>query len=327
MPEIGDRTVAVIIPMYNSSSTIVETLESVTAQTYTDLDIVVVDDGSTDDSVAKVRHMQERDPRVRLVQQPNAGVAAARNNGATSTAAPFLAFVDADDLWAPEKVQAQMQLLDGSEQPALIWCWCTHIDEEGLVKPSPTQYSEEGNLLEVLCRFDIIGNGSSLLMPRSVFEGAGGYEPGLRARGAQGCEDYLFALRAAEHFPLRVVTRRLVGYRVTDGNMSSNTPRMWRSLRQVCDEYSSKYPRYRAAIENNLRHMLNFYAYRSLELGNVSASYYFLKLIGREQPWRLISIGPAALKTLAIKKLVPRRFQRSRSAVSEATSSYMLQQW
>jgi len=327
MSENGDRTVAVIIPMFNSTSTIVETLESVIGQTYTDLEIVVVDDGSTDDSVEKVRLMQGRDPRVRLVQQPNSGVAAARNNGAASTTAPYLAFVDADDLWAPEKVEAQMQLVDESKEPALVWCWCTHIDGEGFVLPTPNQYAGEGNLLEVLCRFDIIGNGSSLLMPRAVFEGAGGYEPDLRARGAQGCEDYLFALRAAEHFPLKVVTRHLVGYRVTDGNMSSNTPRMWRSLRQVCEEYSQKYPLLRTAIDENLRHMLNFYTFRSFELGNVPASYYFLKLIGREEPARLLQMIPTALKTLVIKNIVPTRFQRRGSAVGKTASAYMLQQW
>src|SRR5437868_1805768 len=103
-----EDTVAVVVPMFNSERTIGATLQSICAQTHAKLDIVVVDDGSTDGSTAVVESWCGRDPRVRLVRQANAGVAAARNAGVAATSAPFLAFSDADDLWAPAKTEYQL---------------------------------------------------------------------------------------------------------------------------------------------------------------------------------------------------------------------------
>src|SRR5215510_7071243 len=97
--------------MFNSERTISATLKSICDQTHRNLDIVVVDDGSTDGSAAAVADWRARDPRVRLVQQANAGVAAARNAGAAATTASFLSFIDADDLWAPTKVEHQLAAL------------------------------------------------------------------------------------------------------------------------------------------------------------------------------------------------------------------------
>src|ERR687887_1637608 len=104
--------VGIIVPMYNAERTIGAALESVCRQTYPALDIVVVDDGSTDASAAIVAAYARSDQRIRLVQQENSGVAAARNLGATSTVADFLAFIDADDVWAPPKIALQLQALE-----------------------------------------------------------------------------------------------------------------------------------------------------------------------------------------------------------------------
>src|ERR1700750_1680734 len=110
MPEPED-IVGVVVPMFNAERTIAGTLASICAQTHHPLDIVVVDDGSTDGSAAIVDGWRARDNRVRLIHQPNAGVASARNAGAAATTAQYLAFVDADDLWAPEKIESQLLLL------------------------------------------------------------------------------------------------------------------------------------------------------------------------------------------------------------------------
>ena len=100
--------VGVVVPMRNAERTIAATLDSISRQTHAKLDIVVVDDESTDGSVAIVAQKIRQDRRVRLVRQKNAGVAAARNTGAAATAASYLAFMDADDLWAPTKIEFQL---------------------------------------------------------------------------------------------------------------------------------------------------------------------------------------------------------------------------
>ncbi|WP_292521618.1 glycosyltransferase family A protein, partial [Mesorhizobium sp.] len=97
--------------MFNAEGTIRATLTSICQQAHQALDIVVVDDGSTDKSASIVASCAEKDRRIRLMRQPNAGVAHARNSGAASTDAEFLAFVDADDLWAPSKIALQLRAL------------------------------------------------------------------------------------------------------------------------------------------------------------------------------------------------------------------------
>jgi glycosyltransferase involved in cell wall biosynthesis len=113
--------VSVVIPAYNSEGTISSTLESVLEQTYGNLDVVVIDDGSTDATPKNVRAFFS-DPRVRLIQQTNQGVVAARNPGVQETRGEFVAPCDADDLWHPTKIEKQMKVMHaGGEELALVY--------------------------------------------------------------------------------------------------------------------------------------------------------------------------------------------------------------
>jgi glycosyltransferase involved in cell wall biosynthesis len=116
--------------MFNSERTISATLKSICGQTHRPLDIVVVDDGSTDGSAAVAAAWQARDPRVRLIRQASAGVAAARNRGAASTDAKLLAFADADDLWAPTKIEYQLKALQ-AEGPSVGLVYCSYASIDG----------------------------------------------------------------------------------------------------------------------------------------------------------------------------------------------------
>ena len=250
--------------MRNAERTIAATLDSIGRQTHTRLDIVVVDDGSTDRSVAIVDRKIREDRRVRLVRQNNAGVAAARNTGAAATAAAYLAFIDADDLWAPTKIEFQLDALSrGGPTVGLAYCWFASIDQHDRVISFGPQPLVEGDAMKSLCADNWIGNGSSLLIRRTAFEKVGGYDPTLRARGAQGAEDLLMCFRVAEHFAFAVVPRYLVGYRATPGNMSSDSLQMFRSTELVLDEYRQKYPEHAADIEHHLRNARHWFAYRA----------------------------------------------------------------
>src|SRR5262245_31309982 len=250
--------------MRNAERTIAATLDSIGRQTHANLDIVVVDDESTDGSVAIVDEKIRQDRRVRLVRQKNAGVAAARNRGAAATAASFLAFVDADDLWAPTKIELQLEALRRVGPAAgLAYCWFASIDQHDRVVSFGPQPLIEGDAMKSLCAANWIGNGSSLLMRRAAFEKAGGYDPTLRARGAQGAEDVLMCFRVAEHAGFAVVPRYLVGYRATPGNMSSDALQMFRSTELVLDEYRRKYPEHAADIARHLRASRHWFAYRA----------------------------------------------------------------
>jgi glycosyltransferase involved in cell wall biosynthesis len=250
--------------MRNAECTIAATLDSIGRQTHANLDIVVVDDESTDASVAIVDQKIRQDRRVRLVRQKNAGVAAARNTGAAATAASFLAFVDADDLWAPTKIEFQLDALRrGNPTAGLAYCWFASIDRHDRVVSFGPQPLVEGDAMKSLCAANWIGNGSSLLMRRAAFEKAGGYDTTLRARGAEGAEDLLMCFRVAEHADFAVVPRYLVGYRATPGNMSSDSLQMFRSTELVLDEYRRKYPEHATDIDRHLRDSRHWFTYRA----------------------------------------------------------------
>lgn len=269
---MSSDTVGVIIPMFNAARTIEETLRSACAQTHRDLDIVVVDDGSTDASPAIVQRFP--DPRVRLLHQANAGVAAARNNGARATFAPYLAFLDADDVWHPAKVGRQLALLADTPD-ALVWCWYDEIDDEGIVSASPELRSSA--TLADLCRWNIVGNGSSMLVSRRAFDDSGRFDTTLRERDAQGCEDYAFALSIAERFPIRIVAERLMGYRVSNNNMSANTRKMWRSLNLVIDDFGARHPEFAPDLQAHRGLATVCYYYRALQVRDYAAAWHFLR--------------------------------------------------
>lgn len=270
--------------MYNAEETIGATLESVCAQSHSDLDIVVVDDGSTDASTSIVTEWAARDPRIRLIHQQNAGVAAARNRGAYATDASYLAFVDADDIWAVDKVKAQLELLINGEAPAIAYCWYVRIDQSGRSQPGYEWRTIEGDVLAELCGNYFVGNGSSFLMSRNVFEAVGGFDTSLRARNAQGCEDYLFALRAAEHYRFRVVRRHLVGYRDAPDSMSTDVWQMYRSFQIVSDEYCKRYPDMSSVWHPHLGQYLGWLVERSLARNRLDWAYQmYLKLLDHDR--------------------------------------------
>jgi glycosyltransferase involved in cell wall biosynthesis len=251
--------------LYNGATTIERTLSSICAQTYTDLDIVVVNDGSTDQSERIVNLW--RDPRVRLVSKLNAGLSAARNSGSAATQAPFLAFCDADDIWSPRKLEAQMETLS-NHPDALVWCWYDEIDANGNVTRLGEMSSEES--LESLCRWNFIGNGSSMLVSRRVFEISGGFDTTLKA-----AEDYSFALQVADKYPVKVVRERLLSYRVTSTNMSSNTRNLYNNLIIVLNRFAAKRPEYKADLDIHRRVAALAYYYRSLDLRDYTAARFF----------------------------------------------------
>jgi glycosyltransferase involved in cell wall biosynthesis len=260
--------VSVVVPLHNGGATIARTLSSISRQTWREIEVVVVDDGSTDDGPDKVRAAAARDPRIRLVRQENGGVAAARNFGAAAAAGGFLAFVDADDLWAPEKIELQMQaLLAGGRTVGLAYTWAALIDAEDRIYSLEHRPLAEGWVLQDLCRANVVGNGSSPLIRREAFESVGGYDPSLRDRGAQGCEDLMIYLRLAEHYQFRVIRRHLTGYRVTQGNMSSDALRMLRSCELTLDAFRARYPEYEPEYQAHRRDMVYWLLARAMTTG------------------------------------------------------------
>lgn len=221
--------VSVIIPAYNAERFIAQTLESVLAQTYPNLEVLVVDDGSQDGTAAIVRQYMQRDDRIKLLQQPNAGVAAARNLGIHHAKGIFIAPLDADDIWYPRNIRMQVQCITrGGVSVGLVYSWSVDIDETGDPFGVHTA-AVEGSLFWLLICQCFIGNASATLIRRSCLEKIGIYNTSLKDRQAQGCEDWDLYLRIAAQYEFRVVPEFLVGYRRPSNSMSCDFSQMARS--------------------------------------------------------------------------------------------------
>lgn len=226
--------VSVVIPAYNAAVHLRATLESVLAQTWRHLEAIVVDDGSTDGTAAIVREFQARDARVRLIQQTNRGVGAARNAGIRAARGSFIAPLDADDLWAPRKLELQLQRLErAGPGTALAYCWSQTIDQDGRLLAWGHPTTLEGRVGSALMLGNFVGNASAPLIRRSALSAVGLYLTRAYQNGAQGCEDWDLHIRLAERFSLCCVPAYLVNYRQGGGNMSLNAASMAASYRVV----------------------------------------------------------------------------------------------
>jgi glycosyltransferase involved in cell wall biosynthesis len=297
--------ISVVIPLHNGAATIERTLRSVQAQTWPQLEIVVVDDGSTDSGPERVARAAIADRRIRLVSQENQGVATARNHGAAAAAGDILAFLDADDLWAPEKLDLQMAALEsGGADVGLVYTWSALINEDDRVYSTWHRPTAEGRVFRDLCRANFVGNGSCTLMRRAAFDRAGGYDASLRARGAQGCEDLMIYMRVAEAYEFRVVRSHLTGYRVTRQNMSSDARRMLRSCELTLATFRPRYPQYGAEFDAHEREMVYWLLVRALTTGPLSNATALLTRRGGRQA---LDLAPRAgdLAWLTLKARAP----------------------
>ncbi|WP_394268985.1 glycosyltransferase family 2 protein [Qipengyuania sp.] len=240
--------IAVIIPAYNAAATIAETLASACGQSMTDIEVVVVDDGSTDETAALVRAAQQGDARIRLIEQANVGVAAARNRAIEASDCAFLAPLDADDLWHRDKLACQLERFAAAPRgTGLVYTWYHPVDAASrIIEPVATPVAE-GFVLHRHLVWNFVGNGSAPLIRRKAL-GDLRYESDLAARGAGGCEDYLLQLQLALNWEFACVPAHLVGYRQGEGRMSGDRLAMLRS-------HLETYRRMRSQVEGTARQL------------------------------------------------------------------------
>jgi glycosyltransferase involved in cell wall biosynthesis len=229
MTASGPR-VSVIVPAYNAAEHIGEALESVHAQTASDWEIVVCDDGSSDDTAAVASSFGER---VRLVQnEHNQGLAAARNAAIERSRGSVLALLDADDVWLPEYLERQLQLLDRAAQPqkvGIVSCNAFLRDEHGRLPGTYAErfgYAERVDLERLL---DISPIFISALIPRAAIE-----DVGLFATDLRSCEDLDLWIRLVEAGYRAISTRApLAVYRLSAGQLSAQPVKMAQARQAV----------------------------------------------------------------------------------------------
>ncbi len=277
--DLNQPLISVIIPAFNAEIFLAKTLESVLSQTYQNIEILVVDDGSTDTTAEIIKSFAQKDSRISLLQQSNAGVAAARNLAIEKSRGEYIAPIDADDIWYPQNLEKQVKCLNSSPPSVgVVYSWSVDINEQDLLTGGFYNSTIEGEVYKALVYKYFMGNASSSLIRRICFERVGGYNSQLKAENAQGCEDLELFLRIAEHYQFKVVPEFLVGYRQIPSSMSCNYAAMAKSHSLIMADVRERHPEIPAHIyrwSNSSFYIYNL-AVKSNRSGNHRSTLFWL---------------------------------------------------
>lgn len=222
-------TVSVIIPTYNRSGLLIRALESVMAQTYRNFEVIVVDDGSTDDTAARLKAYQSGVP-VRIIRTANRGAAAARNTGAEAAVGLWIAFLDSDDCWMKQKLEKQIRYTHSHPDIRLVYTRERWIRSGVHVNPPKAYKKYSGNVF-LRCLPVCLIAPSSALMQLSLFREVKGFDPAYPV-----CEDYDLWLKICSLYPVGLVDEELTWkYGGHADQLSASSPIMdyWR-IRALC---------------------------------------------------------------------------------------------
>jgi glycosyltransferase involved in cell wall biosynthesis len=283
--------VSVIIPVFNGERFVGRTLESVLGQTYQQIEVVVVDDGSTDQTPNILDAAAARNGRIRNFRTQNSGVAAARNFGILQARGELIAPLDADDLWHPEKLARQVEVMSNSSpRVGLVYCWSVDIDENDLIiPPIRAKCAAQGRVVEELAsRNNFLENGSVPLIRRSDLDAVGGYDT---ASLCAGSEDWKLYFALAEICEFAVVPSHLVGYRRLRTGMSRKVDAMEKSIKYVEEWVSERCPSLSEKDRRQMYHHSNAYlAYLALSNSDFTdAVRYHLRSL-KAEPAALLSV-------------------------------------
>lgn len=217
--------VSVVIPTYNSGPLVEEAIASALGQTLAPAEVIVVDDGSTDDTADRLGLFG---PPVRVIRQRNAGASAARNRGLTEATGNFIAFLDADDVWHPDKLRRQLEVLDA--RPELGLLGALTVPWPGVFpKDLPSGLVSEVRLEDLIVRNRFVT--STVVMRRELADRVGHFD-----RSLHGPEDYDYWLRAATVAGVANLDVPLTGYRDVGGSLSKQAVRMEDGMRRILDK-------------------------------------------------------------------------------------------
>lgn len=216
--------VSVIIPNYNYAEYLRDAIESVRSQTYPAIEIIVVDDGSTDGSRDVLGKFGDS---ITTVFQQNKGVSAARNNGAALAKGEYFAFLDADDLWLPEKVELQVAKFNENAGYGLVHVGLIEIDgnEDEIRRRVDGGEGEVWREMLEFSRQGILGGGSGVMIRRDVFDEVGGFDERLSTSA-----DWDLYYRISRRYAVGFVAAPLLKYRVHNSNMHANIGVMERDM-------------------------------------------------------------------------------------------------
>ena len=291
----------IVIPVFNGETTLRESIDSALAQTYSDFEVLVVDDGSTDGSADIVRSYD--DPRLRMVQQPNAGLNSARNTGIRESKGDYIGLLDADDLWEPTKLAKHVAHLDADAEVGLSFSASRMIDLEGC----PTGLSQLPQLRDItsadLLYRNPVGNGSTPLMRRTALDGirhphpVAGYPCWFDEELRQSTDiECWIRLSLQTNWKIEGIGEALTLYRVNPAGLSANVVRQYETWLQMIQKTAAYAPDF---IARHLDHakacQLRYLARRAISLRQPGLAWSLVRASLGSSP-RIVFDQP--LKTL-----------------------------
>lgn len=279
-------TISVIIPAYNAERTILETIESVQQQTFSDLEIIVINDGSTDKTLDLLYGV--KDKRLQIFSYKNGGVSTARNRGISHATGEFIAFLDADDLWTPDKLELQLDALRQYPEAGVAYSWTYFMFEEEGRSYVENSHSFEGNVYADLLLINFLHSGSNPLIRKQAIDSVGEFDYTLIQS-----EDWDYWLRLAAKWRFTLVPKPQILYRQRLDSASNSLEVAEKSFLISTDKAFSTAP-------SDLQHLKNkrlAWGYKYLaqqRLKNSKSSVSEVERAGQKL-WMAICLHPQSL--------------------------------
>ena len=227
--------ISVIIPTYNRADTILRSVHSVLNQTYENIELLIIDDGSTDNTRELIGQIE--DSRIRYISlDTNSGASNARNIGADYAKGEWIAFQDSDDAWKPDKLVKQIAYsLEHPEYHLIYTSYIAHLTDQDIYFPThPLPAAMEGQMFDVLLLRNVIG-APTMLIKRDAFLQSGGFDTAY-----QSLEDWEFVIRFSKHNLIGYLPEYLMDVYMLDGGISSRAGAYYDSRCRMLAEYKNE---------------------------------------------------------------------------------------
>lgn len=268
--------ISVVIPTRNRSDMLSRAIGSVLEQTMKDLEVIVVDDASTQDVEAVVRSFA--DARLVLVRHATAkGGGGSRNTGILRARGEFVAFLDDDDEWLPEKLELQLATISSDDQPGMVYTGSFHIDQRSGHTHKVFCPGEQRDLHRHLLKQNIIGTTSTIMVRRTCFTEGVMFDEHL-----QSCQDWDLYLKITRHFTVACIGRPLVKYYIHDNRITRSFVDLIQGHRAILRRVISQYSCSRSVI-----------GYHHFKIGKLALQFGD-KRTGRQEILRSLSFTPWA---------------------------------
>ena len=312
--------ISVVMPVYNVEAYVAEAVQSVLSQTFSDFELIVVDDGGQDRSMEIVRSFT--DSRIRIVTQENRGLAGARNSGIAAACAPYIALIDSDDRWHRDKLCLHYVHLEADKSIGVSYSGSRMIDHAGNELAVAMRPKLTGIRPEDILRRNPIGNGSAPVLRRCAINAAMFFHPREPWRKCWFDEDFrqsedidLWVRLAASHgVRFEGIAGGLTEYRIVGGALSANVVKQYLSWTEMLRKASQYAPDLVARHGNSARaYQLRYLARRAIQLGNAEFAGDLLGRAVRLSPRILLEDPVKSATTVAAvaaaRVLGPARFQ------------------